>query len=536
MKKLLVALLAICIVFSSVCVTSFAAEDTTGDAAVTEETKTVDSLVGAFYLQGESAAGYMGDGTVVQSDYDYQIADKMSANLNGTNKVPFYAFEKDGNVKLEAFAEQYLISETNAAKKAGIDFFAYKLYMGYDNSSKNLMRNMNWQLIKHVAIFSNAQFESKMKYSLVLDAGFDAGTSGEVNLIVDRFLVMKGYLTATDGRPVVFIEWNDDIQKQIEKLNTALGKAVKNGADPKKKDPKTQLNDDVRTMYVVALNAPSYADAMAVKDKDGNNIIDAVSWTEGAGKNGEAYATMAANVEANWANGEKVVPNVVTGFDKTLLAGDKAIEITAKKTNKKNTVADVRYSRSGEADQYVAAATPQELVDHVKKALATTNKPAEFSAVMLYAWDDFLGGAYLCPTKTDKAYQYNTSYITALREYFYGKADGMASLSVLDEVGNIIVTEANGTYTKTDKDGKVLEKKDKDGNDLLASTGDPSGDSSTGNNTTDPTPTADNSTGADDGGNFFKDNLVVIIIVAAAVVVAAVVVVVIVVASKKKKG
>jgi hypothetical protein len=521
MKKLLVALLAICIVFSSFCVTAFAAEDASATGAATTETKTVESLVGAFYLQGESAAGYMGDGTIVQSEYDYQIADKMAANLNGSKRVPFYAMEKDGSVFFDAFAEQYLISETNAAKKAGIDFFAYKLYMGYDNTSKNLMRNMNSQLIRHVSIFSNAQFESKMNYAVVLDSSFDPGVSYEVDIVLDKFLVMKGYLTAGDGRPVVFIEWNDEIEKMITKINSKLAKAVKYGADPTKTSyPKTNLNDGVEKMFVVALNAPSYADAMAVKDKDGNNLIDAVSWTEGSGKNGEAYATMAASVEANWANGEKVVPNVVTGFDKTLLAGDKAIEVTAKKTNKKNTVADVRYSRSGEADEYVAAATPQELVEHVKKAIATTNKPEQFNAVMIYAWDDFLGGANLCPTKTDKSYQYDTSYITALREYFYGKTEGMASFSVLDPTGNTIVTDENGTYTKTDRDGNVLEKKDKDGNDIAVA--DPNG--------------SEQQSTEYKFAKFVEDNLVVIIIVAAAVVVAAVVIVVVVVVSKKKKA
>ena len=132
---------------------------------------------------------------------------------------------------------------------------------------------------------------------------------------------------------------------------------------------------------------------------------------------------------------------------------------------------------------------------------------------MFYAWDDFLGGAFLCPTKTDKAFQYDTSYITALRDYFYGKSSGMAALTVLDNEGFYVTTEENGTVTKTNVKGEVVTKVDKDGNNLLVT---------------------------DDGGNTTNDNAgdytLYIIIGAAAVVVIAVVVIVIVVAGKKKKA
>lgn len=512
MKKLLVLLLTISIVFTTVVVGAEAltpplATDSDGTGAtVVEETKTVDSLVGAFYLQGESGAGFMGGGVAYQSDYDYQIADKMAERLNGTNKIPFYAFDKEGNVFFDTYAEKYFFSETNAAKKAGIDFFAYNLYMGYDTSSPpRIISNMNRQLTYHSSKFD--LLESKINYAIVLnscESEFLGSKARDRNIIIDKFLTQKGYLTAEDGRPVVFIVWNDSIEEQITKLNKDLKKTVAEGADPSKSQVKTALNDDVEAMYVIALNAPSYDEAIAVG-------CDAVSWTEGSGKNNEAYTTMTAKVEANWANGDKVVPNIVTGFDKTLLAGDKAIEITAKRTsNAKET--DVRFSRSGAADDVVAKATPQELVEHTKKAIATTNKPEEFKAVMFYAWDDFLGGAFLCPTKTDKAYQYDTTYISALREYFYGKTDGMSDLTVYDNQGFIVTTEENGTVTTMNSKGEVVAMVDKDGNSLMT-----------------PIP------GEKPYPDVNPDYTLYIIIGAAAVVVIAVVVIIIVAASSKKK-
>ena len=468
MKKLLVALMAICIAFSSLSFTVFA-EEATGDAATTETTgttetedataekKVVDAKVGAFYLQGESGAMMMPDGTFAVSDYDYQIADVMAKALTGTKKIPFYAYDKEGSVFFDSFAEAYLISEIKAAEAAGIDFFAYDLHMGYAsiNSATNLIRNMNMQLIRHASNYGTKNLGDAVEYAIVLDGDFDAGKSMERNLVVDQYLVRKGYLTAEDGRPVVFIKWNEDIQNQITKINSTLKKAVK--------DP-TNLKDGVESIFAVALNAPSYDEAI-------NAGAEAVSWTEGTGKSGAAYATMTATVEANWANGTAVVPNVVTGFDKTLLASN-PINIEANKQSGKDKTKFVAYARTGAADDFVAAATAEELVNHVKNAVATTNKPANFPAVMVYAWDDFMGGAYLCPTKTDKAYQYDATYLNALRAYFYGKDDGITELSVLDDAGKTIITDMRAkTITTMGKDStgqiSALEKVDFDGNNLL---------------------------------------------------------------------
>ncbi len=516
MKKLLVLLLTISIAFSTICVTAFAEADANANAdpdnagTVVEETKTVDTLVGAFYLQGESGAGLMGNGSVFVSEHDYQIADKMAASLTGTNKIPFYAYDKEGSVFFDSYAEAYFFSEVNAAKKTGIDFFAYNLYMGYDTSSPpRLISNMNRQLTYHSSKYD--LLENKINYAVVIDGDFLGTKAKDRDVLIDKFLTQKGYQTAEDGRPVVFIVWNENIEEQITRVNKDLKKTVADGADPSKSQVKTALNDDVEAMYVIALNAPSYDEAIAAG-------CDAISFTEGSGKNNEAYTSMTAKVEANWANGDKVVPNVVTGFDKTLLAGDKAIEIIAKRTsNAKET--DVRFSRSGAADDVVAAATAEELVAHTKKAIETTNKPEEFKAVMFYAWDDFLGGAFLCPTKTDKVNQYDTTYITALREYFYGKTEGMADLTVYDNQGFIITTDEKGTVTTKNVKGEVVSIVDKDGNDLMT----PAPDENGGNN-------------LPDGEESDYTQYIIIGAAAAAVIIVAVVVIIIVASSKKKKA
>ncbi len=516
MKKFLVLLMTLCIALSCFSVVTFAEEaPADGDALIAEApaTKSTDNLIGAFYLQGESGYGYVPGGGEYQSDYEYSIAENIAKAVNGTNKVPFYAYDKDGSVFFDRFAQQSLIDEVNFAAAAGVDFIAYKYYAGYGivNNDKTSLTFMNNQLKLHSTLAGQAVgFAKPVDFALVLDGDFNA--SKEADVIIDNYLIVKGYLTATDGRPVVFIDWNDDISNQITTINKKLKKIVADGANEKKKTtPKTLLNDDVEAMYVVALNAPSYDAAIAAG-------CDAVSWSQGAGKSGEAYTAMTARVEANWANGEKVIPNVVTGFDARALA-ENPIEITKKKySNDKET--SVRYSRKAEADDYVAEATPEELTAHLNNALATTNKPAELKAVMIYAWDDFTGGAYLCPTKTDKAYQYQYTYLAAIRAALFGGATtGFPTITMVDTAGNTIVTDETGVVTTTDKEGKVVSKVDKDGKDLLAENG---GDNGKDNGNT-------------NSGDKKGDSTLLIVIIAAAAVVIIAVVVVIIAATKKKK-
>lgn len=510
MKKILVALMAMCIAFSCFGMVAFADGETEDNA----EKKQVESLVGMYYMQGESGHGYMVDGMDYTDPVDYTAADAIAKAITGTNRVPFYATEKDGSVFFDRFAQATFISEINYAAKAGIDFVAYKYHAGYktEGSNKVSLTYMNNQLKLHSTLGTQANaFIKEMPYAIVLDGEYE---KNDADTILKSYLICAGYLTASDGRPVIFIEWRDDMKEIIDGANKKLKKLVADGANDKKTTvPKTQLNDDVEAMYVVALNAPSYDEAIAAG-------CDAISWMGGEGKNGEAYTSMTANVEANWKNGEKVVPNVVVGYDKTDLA-DNPIEIKAKK-NSRAKEETVRYSATGTKEDYVAAATPEEFTAHLTNAVATTNKPKEFSAVMVYAWDDLTGGAILCPTQTDKANQYEYSYLTAMRKYLYGNdnfnLDENTGLELVkyDNTGNIIKTDNNGIVT-VEKNGEVISKTDKDGNDLLAGT---------------PTPTGDNKGTTGTAGS---PNWVLIGCIAGGVIVVAVVAIIIVVASKKKK-
>ncbi|MBP5661546.1 MAG: hypothetical protein J6X30_00125 [Clostridia bacterium] len=528
MKKVLGLLLVLCLAVSCLSM-AVMAEEENNDAVLTigAETKKVESLVGMYYLQGESGYGYVAGGNEWSSDYDYSIADELAKIVDGTNRVPFYAYTKDGKVFFDRFAQQAFITEINYAAAAGVDFIAYRYYDGGNNTTPLVF--MNNQLSLHATLATQEEgFDKKVDFALVLTGDYEAGK--EANLIITNYLTVKGYLTASDGRPVVFIEWNDGIADQIDKTNTKLKKAVADGLNDKKKTaPKTQLNDDVEKMYVVALNAPSYDAAISAG-------ADAISWTEGSGKSGEAYTNMTAKVEAAWANGATVVPNVVTGFDKTGLAAN-PISVSGKKYTSDKTNS-VRYERSAAADDSVAAATPAELIDHLKKAVETTNKPTEFPAVMVYAWDDFAGGAYLCPTKAEKAYQFEFSYLKAIREYLMGTATGFGAIETdeyREEDGKAITTKI---LTKEDNSYTITVTEKAPGQDPVVTVTeyDASGNKISNGSTTEGTPVPGDQTPAstDEGNSSLGGNTTLFIIIGAVVAVVVIAVVVILLTKKKK--
>ena len=513
MKKLLAAIITLAITISCLSVVCFAQAAPVDNSTATE-TKTVESLVGAYYMQGECGTGDIPGGAKYTTDYDYTIADQLANVLNGTERVPFYGYTRNNALHFDRFSKTVLINEMDLAAAAGIDFIAYKYYagVGKNGTIRSALSLMNAQFKQHVSAYTQAVgFAKPVMFCGVVDGDFDANR--DATYFLNDYMLQKGYLTSEDGRPVVFILWSDaaTVKDQVDVINRKFGNAVKNGYDESKKNSaETIFPIEIQTAYFIALNAPSYAEATAAG-------CEAISWYAGSGSNGEAYSAMVERVEANWtSNAENVIPNVVTGFDKSVLAG-KTIKVDGMLKYYDDEATSVRYQLSGKETDKVAKATTEELVAHVKKAVETTNKPANLKATMIYAWDDFAGGAYLCPTKTATEYQYEYSYLKALRQYFYGNENLPVVKFMTDGDADykFICTDVNGIVMKYDYDEKLVAKLDAQGNPVV-----------------DATPTSIVEENNDEGGI----NVLYIAIAAGAVVVIAVVVIIIVAASKKKKA
>lgn len=386
------------------------------------ENKVVESLVGMFYNQGECGVGYLPAGNTYNTNYDYTIADQLAAILDGTDKVPFYAYNTDGKVFFDRFAKDALINEIDLASDAGVDFVVYKYYAGIGKDAgateQTNLTLMNNQLKLHATIFSQpVGFKRAVNYTTMIDGDFDA--SKDAKFLVNEYMLQRGFLTAADGRPVVFIEWNNNVAAQIDSINKKFGNAVKNGADETKKNSVETIYDvSIQTAYFVAVNAPDYATAStagceAVINYAPNNI-------------GGTYADFTSKLEASW-EGENVIPVASVGYDESLLEG-KEIKIDGMLKYYDDDAPSTRYNRTGSSSDKVAKATADEFAAHVQKAVETTNKPENFKAAMVYSWDDFVGGANLCPTKTSTENEFEYSYLKAMRKYFFGTEAGMTEV------------------------------------------------------------------------------------------------------------
>jgi hypothetical protein len=123
-----------------------------------------------------------------------------------------------------------------------------------------------------------------------------------------------------------------------------------------------------------------------------------MSWT---GNNGQPYYALIPRADSTgWENhkatGRKVIPWVTLGHN-TKPRIDNPVSWT--------TVAP---------DQWVSDGTPQELAANLSNALQWVNKnrsAAEANAVLIYAWNEFDEGGWLCPTLGN-----NTSILDAIEK------------------------------------------------------------------------------------------------------------------------
>ena len=104
MKKLLAAIITLAIAISCLSVVCFAQIEPVDNGTATEN-KTVESLVGAYYLQGECGVGDLPGGAKYSTDYDYTIADQLSKVLDGTDRVPFYGYTRNNALFFDRFSK-----------------------------------------------------------------------------------------------------------------------------------------------------------------------------------------------------------------------------------------------------------------------------------------------------------------------------------------------------------------------------------------------------------------------------------------------
>jgi hypothetical protein len=280
-------------------------------------------------------------------------------------RAPFFSKEigKD-SIQCREITQRIMDQDIAYAKYSGIDYWAFCWY--HDTTGLGLGRKL----------YLSSKVKDKINWCLILGTEqLDINLNGSW---LKKRWAEKNYQKVLNGRPLVYIYGltNYTTAADIKKLRN-LGKEI--GVDP----------------YIVLMQ-----NQFKKVDLDANTV-DAVSqYNSYAGGNGIAYYPTMLNMDKKgWENyaktGKQVVPWVTSG-----------------RNQKPRIDHQVSWmSTSG----WVADATPGQIVENLKNAfnwINTNNNLSPANTVIVYAWNEFDEGGWLCPTLGP-----DSSRIKALRKF-----------------------------------------------------------------------------------------------------------------------
>jgi hypothetical protein len=257
------------------------------------------------------------------------------------------------SVNSNADSQSIMDQEIQYAAAAGIDYWAFVYY-----PSEPLAQGRE--------LYLSSAYKDDVNWCAILDGNFLASYDANLAVLASHF-GDTNYQKVLGDRPLVFF-LTAPTAAQVTSMRTAATSA--GASDP--------------YIVVMAWTAADAASLMTTVD------ADAVSrYATGAG-NGAAYSALASSEVALWSSyasaAGEVIPTVTTGWDER---------------------PRYDYPVSWEPDytsfatSWAQQATPSEIATHLSAAISwsnanPTNSPA--NAVLIYAWNEFDEGGWICPT------------------------------------------------------------------------------------------------------------------------------------------
>lgn len=283
-------------------------------------------------------------------------------------RAPFYSEEisKD-SVQCRGATQAIMDKEIAYAKDAGLDYWAFCWYPSH--SGLDTARQL----------YLSSKHRNDIKWCIILGTNpFDFNK--DAAWLIQRFKE-KNYKKVLNDRPLVYVFPSTvTTSGQISSLKSQC--KAEGLAEPYI----TILEFSAKK--AVEMADTLHADAMSAY----------ISWT---GKNGEPYYPVIPRADSiGWesykATGRKVIPWVTTGHN-TKPRIDNPVSWTKVPT-----------------DDWVSDGTPQQITANLDNALHWVNKnrsTVEANAVLVYAWNEFDEGGWLCPTLGN-----NTIRLTAIKK------------------------------------------------------------------------------------------------------------------------
>ncbi len=312
------------------------------------------------------------------------IVEKTLAPARWHQRLPFYGrVVGESAVEVRGDTQAIMDQEISYASEAGLDYWAFVIYPEEEALSSGLK------------LYLSSDYRSRINFCLDLQGGWESrGGLSRWPQKVKRYVAYFGestYHTVLGGRPLVYLYSVDDLvgpgrfetwdeaRAAFDQLRAAAGDA------------------GVGNPYIVAQGwSPE-----VLKDQAGKLGLDAIgAYASTAGAKAGAYAALAAHTQRWWdafgATGCEVVPLATAGWDM-----------------RPRVETPVPWVRGGDMEEYYEAPEPQELAAHVGKALAwcmANPEAAKAQTVLVYAWNEFDEGGWLCPTLSE-----GTARLDALR-------------------------------------------------------------------------------------------------------------------------
>lgn len=279
-------------------------------------------------------------------------------------RLPWFAKVIDANtVCIDGSRQEIMDQEIDFAVAGGLDYWAFLLYQESSSMSDSIRK------------YLGSTKRNRIKFCVILHSTFsvpDAQWPRERDRALG-LLKESGYMTVLDGRPLVYAFDMNKSPLAARRFEEFRKLVINAGLNP----------------YYVYMGWNPATDFKSQKD----NGFDAVS-AYAFGSADDTYAKLCRAVETKfWQNAAAVqvpyVPLVSTGWDK--------------QPRKDNPVSWEKGQAYHSQKVFPSTATPQEISLHLDKALRFVKQNRNICAantVIIYAWNEFDEGGWLCPTWT----------------------------------------------------------------------------------------------------------------------------------------
>ncbi|MEV7870417.1 hypothetical protein AB0P17_30950 [Streptomyces sp. NPDC088124] len=257
------------------------------------------------------------------------------------------------SVNSDATLQDVMDQEIQYAKNAGIDYWAFVYYP-------------QQPLARARELYFSSERKGEVSWCAILDGNFTGSYGTNLPHLVAQFSE-PNYQRVLGGRPLVYF-FTAATADQVAKMRAACSQAG--------------LPDPY--IVVMAWTAQGAADLKAAVG------ADAVSRYATGERNGQPYSRLADAESSLWdqyaAAAGDVVPTVSTGWDKR---------------PRYDYPLSWEPNYTGFKDEWTQQATPQEIAKHLHGAVSWNNTHpdnASANTVLVYAWNEFDEGGWICPT------------------------------------------------------------------------------------------------------------------------------------------